>query len=369
MSMIRPPLGIDLHDIDTPALLIDLDVMERNLQTMADFFKDKPAKLRPHVKTHKTPLIAHKQIALGAIGMTCAKAGEAEIMVWGGVKDVLIANQVVGREKIQRVVCLARHATVTVAVDDPVNVHELSQAAEATGAEVGVLVEVNVGMNRCGVEPAEPALHLAKEVLAAKGLKFRGLMGYEGHLVFKEKFAEREAACQRDIGRLIDTKGLLEQSGLLVEIVSSGGTGTAMITGMIPGITEIQAGSYVFMDGRYKSIEGVGERFDCALTLLTQVVSRPSPTLIVVDAGMKAITHEFGYPTVVGHEDMKVVSLSEEHGKIQLADPSVRIRSGDKLRLLPSHGDTTINIHDMYFGVRRGTLEQVWEIAARGKFV
>jgi D-serine deaminase-like pyridoxal phosphate-dependent protein len=343
-------IGSPVAEIDTPVLLLDLDVMEQNIARMAEAFRGLKAKLRPHVKTHKTPIIAHQQLAAGAIGITCAKLGEAEVMVEGGIRDILIANQIVGARKIARLVSLARHADLRVAVDDPQNVKELSQAAQAAGVSLRILVEVNVGMHRCGVEPGEPALALAQKVDLAPALRFAGLMGYEGHLVFVPDLVERKKRVHRDMQALIDTVSFLESKGLPVEIVSAGGTGTAMITGTLPCITEIQAGSYVFMDGRYKTIEGVD--FDCALTLLTMVVSRPTPDRVIIDAGMKTLTHEFGLPRFKGREDLELLSLSEEHGTVKLRDPSVVLKPGDRLEIIPSHGDTTLNIHNYYYCLR-----------------
>jgi D-serine deaminase-like pyridoxal phosphate-dependent protein len=321
--------------------------------------------LRPHAKTHKTPIIAHKQLAAGAIGITCAKLGEAEVMVEGGVRDILLANQIVGTHKISRLVSLARHADLIVAVDDELNVQDLSQAAQAAGVSLRVLVEIDIGMRRCGVAPGEPTLSLAQQVEKAPGLKFAGLMGYEGHLVFVPSLEERVHRVHTDMQLLIDTVSFLESRGLPVGIVSAGGTGTAMITGRLPRITEIQAGSYVFMDGRYKTIEGVD--FACALTLLTTVVSRPRPDRVIIDAGMKTLTHEFGLPRFKERDDLELLGLSEEHGTVKLNDPSVALKPGDKLEIVPSHGDTTLNIHDWYYGLRRGRVEALWPIAARGK--
>jgi D-serine deaminase-like pyridoxal phosphate-dependent protein len=358
-------IGSGIDEIDTPALLLDLDSMERNVARMAAAFRGLTAKLRPHAKTHKTPVIAHKQLAAGAIGITCAKLGEAEVMVEGGVRDILIANQIVGARKIARLVSLARHADLIVAVDDAHNVQELSQAARAAGVLLRVLVEVDVGMHRCGVAPGEPALVLAQQIERAAELRFAGLMGYEGHLVFVPSLEERVHRVHSDMQTLIDTVSFLESHGLPVDIVSAGGTGTAMITGRLPRISEIQAGSYVFMDGRYKTIEGVD--FDCALSLLTTVISRPRPERVIIDAGMKTLTHEFGLPRFKAREDLELLGLSEEHGTVQLKDPAIALKLGDKLEIIPSHGDTTLNIHDFYYGLRRGRVEVIWPIAARGK--
>ena len=358
-------IGMIREDIDTPVLLLDLDIMEQNITAMADLVRRTPVALRPHAKTHKTPIIAHKQLAAGAIGITCAKLGEAAVMVAGGVRDVLIANQIVGRQKIERLVRLARHADLIVAVDDARNVNALSQAAQAAGASLRVLVEVDVGMHRCGVEPGQPALDLAQTVDQAPHLTFAGLMGYEGHLVFVPSLEERAQRVRNDLQALIDTVEFVESNGLPVKIVSSGGTGTAMITSTLPRITEIQAGSYVFMDGRYQTIEGL--EFVCTLSMLTTVVIRPAPDRIILDAGMKTISHEFGLPRFKNRDDLELLGLSEEHGTVRLADPSVRLQPGDKLELIPSHGDTTLNIHDAYYCLRNGQVEAIWPIAARGR--
>lgn len=365
MNLPLARIGTPVAEIDTPALLLDLAAMERNIARMAAAFRALPAKLRPHVKTHKTPIIAHKQLAAGAVGVTCAKLGEAEVMAAGGIRDLLIANQIVGARKVARLVNLARHAELTVAVDDARNVAELSAAARAAGVSLRVLVEVDVGQQRCGVGPGEPALALARQVGQSPGLRFAGLMGYEGHLVFVPSLAERERRVRTDLQALLETVSLLESHGLPVHTVSAGGTGTAMITATLPRVTEIQAGSYVFMDGRYQAVEGVD--FECALTLLTTVVSRPRPDRLVVDAGMKTLTHEFGLPRFKGRDDLELLGLSEEHGTVRVRDPSVPVRPGDVLEIIPSHGDTTLNLHDHYYGVRGGRVEVIWPIAARGK--
>ena len=364
-TFVAARVGSPIEDVDTPVLLLDMDVMEHNITAMADSVRNTSIQLRPHAKTHKTPLIAHKQMAAGAIGITCAKLGEAEVMVAGGIHDILIANQIVGRQKIARLVRLARHADLMVAVDDARNIADLSHAAQAAGASLRVLVEVNVGMRRCGVEPGQPAFDLAYIIDQAPHLTFAGLMGYEGHLVFVPSLEERVQRVRSDLQALIDTAEFVEANGLPVEIVSSGGTGTAMITSTLPRITEIQAGSYVFMDGRYKTIEGV--EFSCALSLLTTIVSRPAPDRIIIDAGMKTISHEFGLPRFKNRDDLELLGLSEEHGTVKLTDSSAHLQPGDTLELIPSHGDTTLNMHDTYYCVRNGQVEALLPIAARGR--
>jgi D-serine deaminase-like pyridoxal phosphate-dependent protein len=356
-------VGIPLGEIDTPALLLDLDVMEGNIARMADFFSGVEANLRPHVKTHKTPILAHKQIAAGAIGITCAKLSEAEVMVESGIRDILIANQIVGTQKVERLVDLTRHADVIVAVDSAENVKELSMAAQRRGATVRILVEDDVGQGRCGVDPGEPALDLARRVAESKGLEFAGLMGYEGHAVSIADVDERTRKARLAMKMLMDTTSLIKRAGLSVEVVSAGGTGTYNISGTYPGVTEIQAGSYILMDGSYRKIVP----FDCALTVLTTVISAQSPERIIVDAGMKSISQDMGMPEAMGQFDLLVTRLSEEHGKLKSTSGASPLKPGDKVELIPSHGCTTVNLHDRYYAARNGRLEAVWPIGGRGK--
>ncbi len=365
--MVKPSPATLKWEIDTPALLIDLDAMEANIASMADFCRQSGVSVRPHFKTHKTPAIARKQLDAGAIGLTCAKLGEAEVMVEKvGAHDVLIANQIVGPAKIARLTRLARRTNVMVAVDDAANVAELGAAARAEGVTIRVLVEVDIGMGRCGVPPGEPALALARCVAETEGLLFAGLMGYEGHLVTLPDEAERAARVRAAFVPLIETKQRLETAGLAVDIVSGGGTGTYAITGRITGMTEIQTGSYVLMDQSYSQVGGLP--FRQALTLLTTVISRPTPDRVVIDAGRKGISQDFGLPQPANSPGLEVVRFSEEHGILKLAKPGREPKVGDKIELIPSHVCTTVNLHDTFYALRGDSLEAIWPIAARGKF-
>ena len=355
-------------ELDTPALLIDLDKMEANIEKMANYFTNVNAVLRPHVKTHKTPIIAHKQIAAGeTIGVTCAKLGEAEAVIHAGIRDVLIANQIVSTHKIARLINLARHSEIMVAVDNSQNVQAISDAASAKGVNIRMLVEVNIGMNRCGVDPGQPTLTLARQICQSPNLIFEGLMGYEGHTVAKPNRIERETTTREAMQRLIDTKHYLEKHDVAVSIMSGGGTGTFNITGSLPEMTEVQAGSYVFMDSTYRNVEGVGEQFACALSVLATVVSRPERNRLIVDTGMKVLAKEFGIPQPIGIAGLEMTGLSEEHGTILVIDTNVPFTPGDKLEILPTHCCTTVNLHDRYYGIRNGIVESVWNITARGQ--
>ncbi len=357
-------LGAPIGEIDTPALLIDLDIMESNLRRMATFLESCQAVLRPHAKTHKCAELALEQIKYGARGITCAKLGEAEALVAGGITDILIANQIVGPTKIGRLMRLAGRAKLSVAVDCADNARNLSAAARESGVSVGLLVEVDVGMHRCGVAPGDEAVRLCHRVADLPGLRFEGLMGYEGHTVFIPDREMREQLCRQAMNLLVDTVQAVEASGLPVGVVGAGGTGTYDITARYPRVTEIQAGSYVLMDTTYRRIL---EDFDCALTVLTTVISRPAGDRVIVDVGRKGISDDFGLATPKGRAELTFVSLSEEHGKLEV-NGSTGLRVGDKFELLPSHCCTTINLHDWFFCHRKGIVESVWSIAGRGRF-
>jgi D-serine deaminase-like pyridoxal phosphate-dependent protein len=361
----EPKPGTPVPDLDTPVLLLDLDALQRNIARMARFFADKPAALRPHAKTHKCPQIALRQLKAGAIGITCAKVGEAEVMAQAGIRDILIANQVVGPLKIDRLTDLASSCDLIVAVDDPANVHALAQACQAKGVSLRVLVEVDMGMHRCGVQPGDAALRLAGQVCDAPNLQFAGLLGYEGHLVMVADPQQRANKVRQAMIPLQETCQLLRNAGLPTEIVSGGGTGTYDVTGTCPPITEVEAGSYVLMDATYHKVR---PEFEIALTVLSTVVSRPAPDRLVVDAGIKSMTQEFGRPQPLGVEGASIRKLSEEHGILELADPgAVHLRPGDKVRLIPSHCCTTVNLHDTLYVVQDNALVDCWPIAARGR--
>jgi len=354
-----------IPELETPALVLDVDALKRNLRKMADHFAPLPCKLRPHAKTHKCTEIARRQVRLGAVGITCAKLGEAEAMANGGLDDILIANQVVDPRKTRRLAALARRVALSVAVDDLNNAHALGEAARRAGSIVGVLLEVDTGMGRCGVAPDVPTVvRFAQELSRAPGLKFRGLMGYEGHAVLVEDEAERREKAEAAARKLLECAKAVREAGLDVKVISAGGTGTYDVTSKFSGITEVQAGSYALMDARYARVR---PEFEHALFLAATVVSRPTPSRVILDAGLKSITQEFGLPSVVSHEGLKVAALSEEHARCEAGGPSP-LRVGDQVWLLPTHCCTTVNLHERYWCVRDGKLADTWPIEARGRF-
>lgn len=345
------------RDVDTPALLLDLDVMEANIAAMAAFFRDRPQKLRPHFKTPKTPEIARRQLEAGAIGITAAKLGEAEVLVNAGLGPVLIANQIVGRQKIDRLMGLLDRGEVIVAVESELNVRELEEGAARSGRAPQAIIEVDVGMHRCGTANPEETVELAQR-LADGPIRYRGIMGYEGHAVLIEDAADREAKARAAMERLSAHVRALRDAGLPPEIVSSGGTGTYDIAGSWPDVTEVQAGSYVFMDGRYRGVRpDLGRP---ALTMLVTVIARHGD-YAVIDAGMKALTNEFGPPTGIDLP-ITVLRLSEEHGTIAVGDAD--LTPGMKIEILPSHNDTTLNLHSEYYVCRGDDVIDTWPIAA-----
>ena len=360
----QPTPGTLKFALPTPCLLIDLPLLEANLDGMAAFYRGRAAKLRPHYKTHKCPQIARMQIELGAIGITCAKLGEAETLVEAGITGILIANEVVDARKIERLAELAAKAEMTVAVDQAENLIQLSPAAVQVGSTINILVEVDVGLHRCGVRTMEQALELASLASRLPGMHFSGVMGYEGHTVFELDRERRAENVNQAMGKLTGTAELLRSNGLEVEIVSAGGTGTFDLTGDFPGVTEIQAGSYPFMDAKYRQL---GLPFQPALSLLATVISTPEPGLAIIDAGLKAITTDNGLPEVIAPAGVRLLRLNEEHGILQV-EAGAELRVGERVELLPSHVCTTVNLHDWYYVLRDGVLLDAWRIAGRGMF-
>lgn len=360
----QPRKGMRYQELDTPCLLLDLDILESNIAKMAAFVSEGPTALRPHSKTHKCPVIAQKQIKAGAIGICCQKLGEAEVMCAHGIRDILITNQIVGSVKISRLMELAHMADVKVAVDDFSNVAALADTARAAGIQSGVVIEVDVGMGRCGVKPGEATVELAKFIEHTPGIKLRGLMGYEGHCVDLPDFQERQAKTRDANALLVKSKKTVENAGIEVGIVSAGSTGTYMITGRCPGITEIEAGSYVLMDTSYRKVV---TDFDLSLTVLATVTSRPAGNVVTLDCGVKTLAGDYGTPEILGLPPVLSCGLSEEHSTWVYRNNVDRMQVGDKVRVLPAHCCTTVNLHDYYYVIRGDCVVDIWPIAAARK--
>jgi len=376
--MAQPPPaapGMRFGEIDTPALVVDLDAFERNLARMADAAREAGVRLRPHAKTHKSPVIARKQVALGAVGVCCQKVSEAEILVEGGVEDVLVSNEVVGERKLERLALLARRARVGVCVDDAGNAKAISGAAKKFGAEIEVLVEIDVGAGRCGVSSAAEAVLLAEAVNALPGLRFGGLQAYQGAAQHLRSAAERKAAIGKATEITRQAVEMLAGAGLECRTVGGAGTGTFELEAASGVWNELQAGSYIFMDADYSRNRGEDggpfETFEHALFVLSTVMSLPAAKRAVLDAGLKALAFDSGPPRLHGRAGLSYEGASDEHGKLSIGDANEKLALGDKLLLVPGHCDPTVNLHDWYVGVRGmgwegAFVEAVWPVAARG---
>ena len=365
--------AVTRDEVPTPALLLDLDRFDRNLRAAAAHVAAAGKQLRPHAKTHKCPEIARRQVAAGATGVVCAKLAEAEVMAAAEIPGLLISTEVVGDEKIGRLMRLLDHDPgVLVVVDHPDNVRDLARAARAAGHVLGVLVDVDVGGRRTGTRPGEPALALARAVTAAPSLAFRGLQGYAGQCAHVVGWAARREASVAAMTPLIETRRLLEARGIPVEIVSGGSTGTYDIDSALEGLTELQCGSYCVMDLDYLRIGGrTGDRltdFEMALTVLATVVSVPAPDLAIVDAGLKAFATDrpFG-PEPVERPSVVYEFAGDEHGRLLSRDPRGSPRLGERVEFFPPHCDPTMNLYDRVYAMRGARVEAVWDIAARGK--
>jgi 3-hydroxy-D-aspartate aldolase len=357
----RPPaeIGQRLDEVDTPALVLELDAFEANLDALSRSLEGKRVRVRPHAKMHKSPEVAKRQLARGAVGVCCQKVSEAEAMVEGGITDVLVSNEVIGSKKIKRLAALAARAHIGVCVDDAGNVAELQNS----GAKLDVYIELEVGMRRCGIEPGEQALQLARQIENAPNLRFAGLQAYHGRAQHMRTMEQRHAAIEIAAQHVAEMKRLLAKAGIDCPVVTGAGSGTYLLE-VEAGWDEIQVGSYAFMDVDYAKNEWSAPmpRFKHALFVLATVMSRASDRAIV-DAGLKASSVDSGLPTVWQRPGLAYVGASDEHGKIEGNDLP---RLGEKLLLVPGHCDPTVNLYDWYVCVRGGRVEALWPITARG---
>ena len=369
--MLQPPPaqpGMAEHEIDTPALVLDLDAFEHNLDRMAALLAPTGARLRAHAKTHKSPVVALQQMRRGAVGQCVQKVAEAEVLAWGGVPDILVSNEVVGDQKLARLAALAGIARVALCADDAGQVQRIAAAAHGAGRRLTVLVEIDVGMRRAGVAPGPDAVALAERIAASPHLHFGGIQAYHGkaqHLRTPEQRGQAIGAAIDDTRRTVEQ---LRQRGLDCPIVGGAGTGTFELESASGVYTEIQAGSYCFMDADYaRNQGGTSAGFQHALFVLATVMSQARPGVGVVDAGHKAVAVDSGMPLVWQRDGVTYDGASDEHGQLgwQHGDG---VQLGEKLRLVPGHCDPTVDRYDWYVGVRGGRVECLWPVAARGAF-
>ena len=365
--------GMDEAEIQTPCLILDLDALERNIKKMGDYAKAHGMRHRVHGKMHKSVDVAKLQESLGgAVGVCCQKVSEAEVFARGGIKDVLVSNQVREPAKIDRLVRMPKLGARTICcVDDLANVADLSAAAQRHGTQIECLVEIDCGAGRCGITTTPAVVEIAKAIDAAPGLKFAGLQAYQGAMQHMDSYEDRKAKIALAVAQVKDAVDTLKAEGIECDIVGGGGTGSYYFESTSGVYNELQCGSYAFMDADYgRILDKDGKRIDQgewenALFILTSVMSHAKADKAIVDAGLKAQSVDSGLPVIFGRSDVKYVKCSDEHGVV--ADPDGVLKVNDKLRLVPGHCDPTCNVHDWYVGVRGGKVEVVWPVSARGK--
>jgi D-serine deaminase-like pyridoxal phosphate-dependent protein len=365
---------VRIADLDTPALLVDLPRMERNIRRMAAFAGEAGVKLRPHVKTHKIPALAHLQLATGATGITVAKLGEAEVMADAGITDILVCYPIVGGEKLERLAHLARRARVSVALDSFEVADGLSRAARVHGVHFDVFVEVDSGLNRCGLPPGDAPVALLRRIAGLDGLAPIGLLTHAGHALRAATAAERDAIGRYEGECVVSTKARADAAGLAVREVSVGSSATVRVSGRVSGVTEIRPGTYIFNDFAQMSVGACAEQ-DCALTVLGTVVSRPAHDRVILDAGSKCLSSDFhgmtdrlsGYGYLKGSGGTIVSRLSEEHAVVVLSDGAPRPAIGERVEIIPNHACAALNLFDTLIGVRDGVVEVTWPVLARGR--
>lgn len=359
-----PTPGQAVGDLETPVLLLDLECFESNVRHLAAYCRANGKAWRPHSKAHKSPAIAHIELASGACGITCAKLSEAEWMVAHGISSILLANQIVSTAKFAALARLQHRAEVIAAVDNIAVVEPMAAAASAEDVRIPVVVEIDIGMKRVGVEPGPPVLALAQAISDRPTLAFKGLMGYEGHVLDSWPQSAKQRACYQALDLLVESRNLLEDNGIAVEIVSAGGTGSYEISALHPGITELQAGGGVFMDAMYRRACHV-ETLAPALTVLTTVTSRAADR-VVVDAGFKTLSSGHQPPEVLSRSDLHLRYLSAEHGVFDIAAGEAGPALGERLELLVGYSDSTTFLHNYFVAIRKGRVEKIWDISARG---
>lgn len=367
-------IGTPVRDLQTPVLLIDLDVMEKNLKRMGSFFRDSSVNLRPHSKTHKSPFIASKQIEMGASGICCQKVSEAEIMAQGGIENILISSEIVSSAKIERVSSLSKKCDLMLVVDHVKGAELLSAVMEKNQTEIGVLVDIDVGQGRCGVRTVDEAVALGRRIDKLPSITLRGFQAYNGKAQHIEGFNQRRKEYLTSIAMMEESVYEFEKNGLNTEVRTGGGTGTWNWDLDSNVLNEVQAGSYLFMDAHYKSIGGeegeLYEDFDASLFVLATIISFPEDEKFIVDAGHKSLSSDSGFASCYDYQKAVYVSASDEHGVITLDSSSKLPKLGDSLLFQPSHCDTTINLFDFFYGIRggidNGFLEVIWPISARG---
>jgi D-serine deaminase-like pyridoxal phosphate-dependent protein len=362
-----PKIGDSIESLDTPSMIVDLDAMESNIAKLMNQLLPTGVAIRPHSKTTKSAILAQKLVAAGAKGGCVAKLSEAEVMCAHGFTDVLITCEVVGAAKVQRLVELfAAHKSIRIVVDSAEGARAIDDALERSGvaARIMTLLDLDVGLHRTGVPPGEPALRLARTIAGLKHLELIGVQGYEGHLQHVHGVEERKKMCLESMGILVSTADALRQAGHRIDVVTTGGTGTAEFCASVPGVTEVQPGSFLFMDTDYRN--AVGSFYANSLTILATVLSKQGAKSVTIDAGLKSLSTDSGLAECKTARYTYGV-LGDEHGSLSWSDDGPGLQIGDHVEMVPSHIDPTINLHDFYYAHRKGVIEDIWPVDARGK--
>ncbi|HJV45340.1 MAG TPA: alanine racemase [Bacillota bacterium] len=363
-----------LEDIDTPAVLIDYDLLQNNIQKMASFAKKYNLRLRPHIKTHKIKEIAELQMNAGAVGITTAKLGEAEVMAELGFRDILIAYPIVGTTKLKRLHRLMKMANITTVIDGIEQAEGLNEYAKENHIEFPVLIEVDTGLRRCGVKPGTEVVELYRKTLSMPYIRVIGIMTHAGHAYGASTHEQVIEIAKQEGMEMVSTANLLQQSGYSVEEISVGSTPTVEISGTIHGVTEIRPGNYVFNDMTQVRL-GVAASEDCSLRVVARIVGHPAPERFIIDAGAKTLALDQGahgtqgvkgYGTVVGHPELTISRLSEEHGIVDISGIS-SLRVGDKIEIIPNHSCPVVNLTDEVVVIQKGKIRERWRVAARGR--
>lgn len=365
--MYQPTVGQLLSGLDTPSMIVDLDLMEANIKTLFDTLLPTGRNIRPHLKTTKSVALARKLEAAGAKGCCVAKVSEAEVVARAGFDDILITSPIIGKLKVERLVELFRdHRRIRVVVDSDVGATAIDAALAGSGIEepISVLIDLDVGLHRTGVRPGRAALDLAHHVQRLQHLRLIGLQGYEGHVQHVWGHEDRKAQCLESMKILTDTASTLRAEGFTIDVVTTGGTGTAETCASVPGVTELQPGSFIFMDTDYRN--AIGAAYANSLTLLATVISKQGERQVTIDAGLKSLTTDSGLAEC---RDARYVhrNLGDEQGSLSWEEGTPELRIGDRVEMVPSHIDPTVNLHDFYYAHRKGVIEEIWRVDSRGK--
>lgn len=365
--MYSPKIGDSIDSLDTPSMIADLDLVEANIKKLMDKLLPSGRDIRPHLKTTKSAILAHRLVKAGAKGGCVAKVSEAEVIAEAGFDDLFITCEVIGAPKVERLVALYRkHQKIRIVVDSDVGATAINEAlAKSDIAEpISVLIDLDVGLHRTGVLPGEPTMALAKHVGGLKHLKLIGLHGYEGHLQHLHDYADRQSQCLDSMTTLANTAEILRNAGFNIEVVTTGGTGTAEFCATVPGVTELQPGSFIFMDTDYRN--AVGSFYSNSLTILSTVLSKQGPRSVTIDSGLKSLTTDSGLAECKDPRYTYGV-LGDEHGSLSWEEGTPALSVGDRVEMIPSHIDPTVNLHDVYYAYRNGIIEEIWPVDSRGK--